>query len=287
MKSRAREVIEMRKSHGNNQNAMNRSEESPKLWRSFCLAMSTFTVIPFPQYAFHPVHLSWSLAFFPLAGLPGAVLAGVSLYLLRLLGMGIFFRAVIALALLIFSSGAIHLDGFADTCDALFSRRDRQVQLEIMRDPHIGVYAVIGTVLLLLTALAAWTEILATGRTLLILASLFYGIFARSLSGLYSASLPSARRDGMQCAFRKNMPLTAKGILILFLLISALSVIATAHWSGVIAVGLSLLLFLLFSRFSMKAFGGAMGDLAGFLFSVTEVGGWVVFALSQALPAWY
>jgi hypothetical protein len=35
--------------------------------------MSTFTVIPFPQYAFNPVHLSWSFAFFPFAGLVGAV----------------------------------------------------------------------------------------------------------------------------------------------------------------------------------------------------------------------
>lgn len=251
------------------------------------MAMSTFTIIPFPQYTFHPVYLSWSLAFFPLAGFAGAAFAGASLFLLSLLGLSAFFRAVTVLVLLVLSSGAIHLDGFADTCDALFSRRDRRVQLEIMRDPHIGVYAVIGTVLLLLTALAAWTEILATERILLIIASLLYGVFGRSMSGLYSASLPSARRDGMQYALRERMPRKAKGILIFFLSISALSVIATAHWSGVIAVGLSLIFFLLFSRFSLKAFGGATGDLAGFLFCVTEVGGWVIFALTRALPAWY
>ncbi|HHX19402.1 MAG TPA: adenosylcobinamide-GDP ribazoletransferase [Clostridiaceae bacterium] len=251
------------------------------------MAMSTFTVIPFPQYTFHPVYLSWSLAFFPLAGFAGAVLAGAALYLLQLLGVSVFFRAVTALTLLILSSGAIHLDGFADTCDALLSRRDRRVQLEIMRDPHIGVYAVIGTVLLLLTALAAWIEILATGRVLLIVASLLYGVFGRSLSGLYSASLPSARSDGMQRALRERMPRKATGLLTVILLLSALAVIATAHWSGVIAVVLSFLLLLMFRRFSVKAFGGATGDLAGFLFSVTEVTVWVVFALTQALPPWY
>ncbi|HHW92900.1 MAG TPA: adenosylcobinamide-GDP ribazoletransferase [Clostridiaceae bacterium] len=275
----------------NNRKLRNREERhggaKPNLWRSFCLAMSTFTVIPFPQYAFHPVDLSWSLVFFPLAGLVGAAFAGASLFLLRLLGVGVFFRAVVALALLILSSGAIHLDGFADTCDALFSRRDRRVQLEIMRDPHIGVYAVIGTVLLLLTALAAWTEILATGRELLIVASLVYGVFGRSLSGLYSASLPSARGEGMQHAMHERVPKIAKGTLIVFLVCSALSVIAMAHWSGMIAVGLSLIVFVLFSRFSIKAFGGATGDLAGFLLSITEVAGWAVFALTQRLPAWY
>lgn len=251
------------------------------------MAMSTFTVIPFPQYAFNPVHLSWSFAFFPFAGLVGAALAGVSLYVLRLLGMSIFFRAVTVLVVLILSSGAIHLDGFADTCDALFSRRDRRAQLEIMRDPHIGVYAVVGTVLLLSVALAAWTVILATGRTLLAFASLLYGVFGRSLSGLYSASLPSARREGMQYAFRQKMPRKVRGFLVVILLLSTLAVVATAHWSGVIAVMLSFLFFLYFCRFSARAFGGATGDLAGFLLSVTEVGGWVVFSLTQALPVWY
>jgi hypothetical protein len=133
----------MRKDSGEKRSSTARRRGSPSLWRSFCLAMSTFTVIPFPQYAFNPVHLSWSFAFFPFAGLVGAALAGVSLYVLRLLGMSIFFRAVTVLVVLILSSGAIHLDGFADTCDALFSRRDRRAQLEIMRDPHIGVYAVV------------------------------------------------------------------------------------------------------------------------------------------------
>jgi|BioPla2DNA2_1021312.scaffolds.fasta_scaffold26571_3 adenosylcobinamide-GDP ribazoletransferase len=277
----------MRKDSGEKRSSTARRRGSPSLWRSFCLAMSTFTVIPFPQYAFNPVHLSWSFAFFPFAGLVGAALAGVSLYVLRLLGMSIFFRAVTVLVVLILSSGAIHLDGFADTCDALFSRRDRRAQLEIMRDPHIGVYAVVGTVLLLSMALAAWTVILATGRTLLAFASLLYGVFGRSLSGLYSASLPSARREGMQYAFRQKMPRKVRGFLVVILLLSTLAVVATAHWSGVIAVMLSFLFFLYFCRFSARAFGGATGDLAGFLLSVTEVGGWVVFSLTQALPVWY
>jgi len=191
-------------------------------------------------------------AFFPFAGLVGAALAGVSLYVLRLLGMSIFFAPSPYLSCSYFHQARFISDGFADTCDALFSRRDRRAQLEIMRDPHIGVYAVVGTVLLLSMALAAWTVILATGRTLLAFASLLYGVFGRSLSGLYSASLPSARREGMQYAFRQKMPRKVRGFLVVILLLSTLAVVATAHWSGVIAVMLSFLFFLYFCRFFRK-----------------------------------
>ncbi len=263
------------------------ASRSPKRWASFCLAMSTFTIVPFPQYAFDPSFLALTLAFFPMAGLVGASLAGGSLYLFHLLDVGVFFQSVATVALMVGVTGAIHLDGFADTCDALFSRRDRQEQLRIMRDPHIGVYAVIGAVLLLLLALAAWTEILATRRVLLIVASLLFGVFGRSLSGLYSASLPSARSDGMQHAFRKKTPTSVRVALVVILMISALAIVALAHWSGLIAVSVSLLIFLLFRRFSLKAFGGATGDLAGFLFSLIEVVGWIIFALSRSLPVWY
>ncbi len=91
----------------------------------------------------------------------------------------------------------------------------------------------------------------------------------------------------MQYAFRQKMPRKVRGFLVVILLLSTLAVVATAHWSGVIAVMLSFLFFLYFCRFSARAFGGATGDLAGFLLSVTEVGGWVVFSLTQALPVWY
>ncbi len=40
-------------------------------------------------------------------------------------------------------TGGIHLDGYADTCDALSSYGDREKKLEILKDPHCGAFAVI------------------------------------------------------------------------------------------------------------------------------------------------
>ena len=41
------------------------------------------------------------------------------------------------------ATGGIHLDGFADTSDALSSYGDREKKLAILKDPHCGAFAVI------------------------------------------------------------------------------------------------------------------------------------------------
>ena len=40
-------------------------------------------------------------------------------------------------------TGGIHLDGYADTCDALASYGDTAKKLAILKDPHCGAFAVI------------------------------------------------------------------------------------------------------------------------------------------------
>ena len=59
---------------------------------------------------------------------------------------------VTALAVL---TRALHLDGFMDTCDALPGGFSRARRLEILRDPHVGAFAVVGLVCLLLIKVAA------------------------------------------------------------------------------------------------------------------------------------
>jgi adenosylcobinamide-GDP ribazoletransferase len=49
---------------------------------------------------------------------------------------------VIAFALLIALTGAIHVDGFLDTCDAVFTPATPERRREILKDPHHGTFAV-------------------------------------------------------------------------------------------------------------------------------------------------
>ena len=88
-------------------------------------------------------------AFFPMVGLAlGGVLAGLDFILRDALPMPVV-GAVLLAALLILTR-AIHTEGFLDSCDGLLGGRSRNERLRILRDSHVGAFAVIGGVSLLL-----------------------------------------------------------------------------------------------------------------------------------------
>src|SRR6266540_7424289 len=56
-------------------------------------------------------------------------------------------------------TGGLHLDGLADCCDGLFASVPPERRLEIMKDPHVGAFGVIGLILVLFLKAAALTSL--------------------------------------------------------------------------------------------------------------------------------
>ena len=104
------------------------------------------------------------MAFYPLVGaLIGAGLAGLA-WLLGQIGLAQaapLLPAALVLAAWAALTGALHLDGWADCCDALFVPVSRERRLEIMKDPRLGGFGAAGLILLLLVKLAALQGIMA------------------------------------------------------------------------------------------------------------------------------
>ncbi len=130
--------------------------------RGFPTAVAFLTIIPVPdrllgKHAMPPSEMLWW--FTPIGLLIGGVSAGIT-YLATLV-----FPwptcAAIAVFCLIALSGALHLDGFMDTCDGLGSRAPRERALEIMRDSRVGAFGVVGAVCLILLKFAF---LVAVGR---------------------------------------------------------------------------------------------------------------------------
>lgn len=108
--------------------------------RNFFSALSFLTLIPSGRFAGKPEGAS--ILYFPLVGiLIGGLLAGVdwlgSLFLYDEL------RALVDVAFLALITGGLHLDGLADSTDALYFHHDREKSLEIMKDPRVGVMGVL------------------------------------------------------------------------------------------------------------------------------------------------
>jgi adenosylcobinamide-GDP ribazoletransferase len=80
-----------------------------------------------------------SFEWFPIVGfMLGLALSGEDLVLSYAFGQVM--RSVLVVLSLIVITGAVHLDGLADTADALGAGRDRERALEILRDSRVGTF---------------------------------------------------------------------------------------------------------------------------------------------------
>lgn len=106
---------------------------------------------------------------------------------------------VIALAFWIGLTGGLHLDGLADSCDGLCASVDREKRLEIMADPHIGTFGVLGVALTLLLKAASLTWLTPSSSFALLLAP----TLARWCF-LWLGLLPPARPSGLGADFAQG-----------------------------------------------------------------------------------
>ena len=68
-------------------------------------------------------------------------------------------EAAIVFALTVILTGGIHCDGFMDTFDGLFSGRDRERMLEIMKDSHVGAFGAVSFITLAIVEFATLEEL--------------------------------------------------------------------------------------------------------------------------------
>ena len=91
-------------------------------------------------------------------------------------------------------TGGFHVDGFMDTMDAVHSYQPKEKKLEILKDSHIGAFAVIMLAAYGMVYLAALSEI--ENRELeKIMCSGFF--LSRCLCGISAVSFPLAKKEGM------------------------------------------------------------------------------------------
>jgi adenosylcobinamide-GDP ribazoletransferase len=219
-----------------------------------------------------PQALGRSLLFYPLVGL----LFGAILWALNwlLLGTPLLLHAALLLTAWVLLSGALHLDGLADSADAwLGGFGDRERTLSIMKDPRSGPIAVVTLVLVLLLKFAALLALIEQQQAV---ALIIVPVLGRSaLLGLFLTT-PYVRAGGLGQALADHLPRSA-GKQVLGA--SALACVLIAGLSGVFAVALAALLFVWLRQVMLRRLGGTTGDTAGALLELLEVAVLVGLAL--------
>jgi adenosylcobinamide-GDP ribazoletransferase len=175
-------------------------------------------------------------------------------------------------------TGMLHLDGWADCCDALVAPLSRERRLEVMKDPRLGSFGGAGLILLLLIKLAAVAEVLqpTADRPLVILLPLLVvPVLGRWAVVIAAGSFPLARPDGMGASFRRGL---GRREIILATLTAAIAC-AVLGWRGPVLWGVAGLTLLGMGRLATARLGGLTGDVYGAIVELTETVMLVMVAL--------
>ncbi|MBQ9526024.1 MAG: adenosylcobinamide-GDP ribazoletransferase [Fretibacterium sp.] len=246
--------------------------------RSFFIACSFLTILPVPGVEWKEQSVRFFCLMLPLVGGILGVIWALGFVLLSHWGASPLLRGVVMTLVALALTGGLHMDGLMDTCDALLSRRDQETRLKILSDTHVGAFAVMGCVSVLMLKGALFSELFTASyaKTPLLLGLI--PVWSRLGMGLLLNSLPFARDDGLARTLGASRTPLHSAIL----LIGALVLAVVALWSGVVWLPIVWgVAFLLWRRCCLSAFGGITGDLLGAFAELSETA--LLFALLECL----
>lgn len=211
-----------------------------------------------------PEQMGRSLLCYPLVGLLfGGLLWGLDAVLD---GSPLLLHAALLLGAWVLLSGALHLDGLADSADAwLGGFGDRERTLLIMKDPRSGPIAVVALVLVLLLKFCALLALIERDQGVLLLLAPLIGRAA--LLALFLCT-PYVRTGGLGQALADHLPRRSAG-LVLLACVGACWLLAglTGLWAVLVAA----VAFFALRQLMMRRLGGTTGDTAGALLELVEL----------------
>ncbi len=238
-------------------------------FESLMVALSTYSIIPMPNFVWTEKNMRYAICFFPVVG----VFCGLLIWLLGILAgflkVSGFFVAVLSTAIPIVVTGGIHMDGFMDTVDALSSHQTKEKKLEILSDPHCGAFAVMYCVIYLLLNTAFVFEIYTQGN-IFTLCPVY--VLSRCISSICAVNLPNAREAGMLSRYTKDAKRKTVNIVMSVVAVAYISVILTVDpIVGAVSIFAGALWTVIYCVTVKRSFGGVTGDTAGFFLQLFEL----------------
>jgi adenosylcobinamide-GDP ribazoletransferase len=239
--------------------------------RSLRAAMSFLTVLPVANAdgsAGERLGRAYFAAIGALVGLAaGVAFVGTTAGTTPLLG------AAVAVAVLCALTGAIHLDGLADSADGLLTHGDAERRLAVMHEPALGAYGVTAIVAVLLLEVAALASI-STGRVLVAL--VVAGAISRLATLPVIAFVPYVRSGGKGLAAwdpRRRALDLAVGVGT----VAVVSLLDPRH--ALVGIPIAALIAAVLAIVSRRRLGGATGDVYGAVAELSQAAVLIVFAV--------
>ena len=215
-----------------------------------------------------------TITYFPLVGL----VLGVLIYIIGLVS-GIFFDSfitsiIVTLALVILTGG-LHIDGLGDTFDAIYSYRDKERMLEIMKDSRLGTNSLLAIMFLILLKIGFIYSIINNN---LLWTVIFMPVVARLgvIVMMYKTVTP--RENGMGNLFIGKASTSMFTIAILYTIILMIGIskliFLASTFEAMMLISTIIILFIfnnLLKKHIYKKIDGVTGDILGCTIELGEL----------------
>lgn len=247
-------------------------------------ATSFLTRLPVGRrHSFGAEDVGRSTPLFPLVGaglgalqlVPGAIAAALSLELPS------YSTAFLGIVLLVFATGAFHLDALADFFDGFGGGKTREDVLRIMRDHAVGAYGGTALVLALIGRLVFLCALLDQGAGAVAVVA---GALSRWISALIGWATPYARagEPGLGVALTDYVRgRDIAGATTIALVVTALAAGVGGAWLVVVAGAVGALT----RRACRRRIGGVTGDTLGATTEISELAVLCAGILSYSVDA--
>ena len=244
-------------------------------FRAMMMCFGMFCAIPCPYRGWDEDARPLMTLFLPLVGAFIGALWTLAAFLLRFLGAPALIAGAVLCALPFLLTGGIHADGFMDVVDAVRSCREPDERRRILKDPHVGSFAVLFTVLLITAQFALFA---AAKQNASVFGLLLIAVVSRSTAALSVTILRPLSESEYAGVYRRGVKKSHVFILLLpiaasvacgFLLFGNTGLIPLAVIAGSAAATLR----------GRRSLGGMSGDIAGYALTVGELCGAAAYAL--------
>ena len=246
------------------------------VFETIAVAFAMFSAIPVPQPVWGARNKRYALCALPLIGVVIGLVQGLWLLAAGWLSMPEMLRGAGLCLIPVLLTGGIHLDGYADTSDALASCASPEKKQEILKDPRCGAFAVIRLGVWFVASFTLCTVVRLDGPALACFGMGF--VLSRALSGWAVATFPLAKNTGLAHTFATSADRAAvRRVLLALAVVLTVSLCVVGRIEGAAMAAAAFLVLRYYRRMSQKQFGGLSGDLAGWFLQTAEL--WMLAAL--------
>lgn len=230
--------------------------------QGFLLLIQFMTRLPiFIEVPYDAVKIGKAIKFFPLLGF---LIGGILFLVYLLVTPFIENKLIVALIIVITEiliTGALHLDGLSDSFDGLFSYRNKERILEIMKDSCVGANGALVMMIYVIAKVLLLSEL--SWEFLFVMP-----VVARLNTVLHAGFGNYARESGMGKSIVDET--TKNGVL--FAIVSALLIsFLLLQWQGFVIIFSSLVFGFISLHYIQKRIDGITGDTMGAVLELTSV----------------